>query len=51
MCKIIQSDSDSDVEIRQKSKFPAPPKVPFKSQGIKINKIKKLSSSSETGLD
>lgn len=48
--KIIQSDSDSDFEIRKKSKFPAPPKVPFKSQDIKINKAKKLNLLSETEL-
>lgn len=52
-CKIIETDSDSDIAIRKKSKFPAPPKVPFKSQDIKmnrmkINKIKKLNSSSKT---
>lgn len=58
--KII-SDNDSDIEIRKKSKFPAPPKIPLKYQDIKTsrykgsqnvkNKIKKLNSSSKISLD
>ena len=35
--KVIQSDSDSDTETRKKSKFPAPPKVPFTSQSTKAS--------------